>query len=130
MDFNQTHLHVLRKPEDLSKKVSTGVSLHCHTEHSREMLDFVPHYAEKLPIISRFWEKERKNFIKREGRQMDFSSAHWSPPLNSTDVFNIEKKQINDVGLDAIVSITDHDEIKGNQQVAESQAVDKGSNFS
>ncbi len=123
MKLERTHLHILHKPEDLSKKVSTGVSLHCHTEHSKEMLDFVPHYAMKLPIISFFWEREQRLFIENEGRQLDFSNAYWSPPLNSSDVYNIEKKQLNDAGLEAIVSITDHDEIKGNITVNETADV-------
>lgn len=117
-------MHILHQPEDLSKKVKTGVSLHCHTEHSKEMLDFVPHYAQKLPIVSRFWKWESKKYIEREGRPMDFSAAYWSPPLNSTDVYNIEKKQLNDAGLDAIVSLTDHDEINGNRQVTENSDID------
>ncbi len=117
MNLNQTKLLVLDRPEDLSKNAATGVSLHCHTEFSKEMLDFVPHYAKKLPIISFFWERERKSYLEREGRPLDFTTAYWSPPLNSTDVYNIEKKQINDTGLNALVSLTDHDEIEGNRLV-------------
>jgi len=117
MKLNRTQLHILQQPEDLSKKVKAGVSLHCHTEHSKEMLDFVPNYAEKLPIISYFWSREKTIYEEREGKPIDFSTSYWSPPLNPTDVFNIEKNQINDAGLEAIVSITDHDEIKGNHDL-------------
>lgn len=119
MKLNRTQLHILHQPQDLSKKGSTGVSLHCHTEFSKEMLDFVPHYAAKLPIISFFWERERKNYEEREGKAVKFSTAYWSPPLNPTDVYNIEKKQINDAGLEAIVSVTDHDEIGANLKINE-----------
>jgi hypothetical protein len=105
--------------KDLSKKVKTGVSLHCHTEYSKEMLDFVPHYSEKLPIISYFWSREKKKYEKREGKPIDFSNSYWSPPLNPIDVYNIEKKQINDAGLEALISLTDHDEIKGNRELNE-----------
>ena len=59
MNLKKTQLHILRGAEDLTAKARTGVSLHCHTEHSKEMLDFVPHYAEKLPIIATFWRKEQ-----------------------------------------------------------------------
>ena len=117
MNLKQTKLHFLQESQDLSNKAKTGVSLHCHTEHSKEMLDFVPHYAEKLPIIAYFWEKERKKYIEREGNAIDFSTAYWSPPMNSDSVYNIEKKQINKAGLEAIVSITDHDSINANLEV-------------
>lgn len=121
MNLRQTRLHILHKAKDLSQDAKTGVSLHCHTEHSKEMLDFVPHYAEKLPIISYFWKKERDKYQKREGKGIDFSTAYWSPPLTALDVYNIEKKQINDAGLEAIVSLSDHDSIEGNLKVNESE---------
>ena len=117
MNLKKTRLHILRQAENLSAKARTGVSLHCHTEHSREMLDFVPHYAEKLPIISRFWRREQDKYLEKEGKAIDFSTAYWSPPLNPLTVYNIEKDQINKVGLEAIVSLTDHDSIDANFEV-------------
>ena len=119
MNLTKTRLHVLRKAEDLTPKAKSGVSLHCHTEHSKEMLDFVPHYAEKLPIIAQFWRRERDRYLEREGKGMDFASAYWSPPLTPHGVYDIEKKQINEAGLNAIVSLTDHDSIDGNLAVNE-----------
>ncbi len=112
MNSDKTRLHILRKKGDLTSKGKTGVSLHCHTENSREMLDFIPHYAEKLPIISFFWHRERDNYLKREGKAIDFSTAYWSPPLSPQGVFDIEKEQIEDANLNAIVSLTDHDSIE------------------
>lgn len=126
MNLKRTRLHILHKPKSLSKTAKTGVSLHCHTEHSKEMLDFVPHYAAKLPIISYFWRRENRNFQKREGRPIEFIDAYWSPPMTAREVFDIEKKQINEAGLDAITSITDHDcitaNLKINEQTANEQA--------
>lgn len=119
MNLKQTRLHILNEAEDLSSKAKTGVSLHCHTQYSKEMLDFVPHYAEKLPIISYFWKKEREKYFKKEGKGIDFSTAYWSPPMTPHDVYRIEKDQINSSGLEAIVSISDHDGIEGNLLVNE-----------
>ena len=119
MNLKKTRLHILHKPKDLSKDAKTGVSLHCHTEHSKEMLDFVPHYADKLPIISYFWHKEREKYTKREGKPPDFSTGFWSPPLTPKEVYRLEKKQINEAGLDAIASITDHDSIDANLKICE-----------
>ena len=79
MDLKRTKLNILRKKQDLSDRARTGVSLHCHTEYSKEMLDFIPHYAEKLPIIAHYWRKERDSYLEREGRGIDFSTAYWSP---------------------------------------------------
>ncbi len=122
MNLKRTRLHILHGAKNLSGEAKTGVSLHCHTEHSKEMLDFVPHYAEKFPIISYFWRKERDKYEKNEGKGIDFSTAYWSPPLTAQMVYDIEKEQINEAGLDAIVSLSDHDSIDANVQVNEKTA--------
>jgi len=119
MNLKKTRLHILNEAENLTSKAKTGVSLHCHTEHSKEMLDFVPHYAEKLPIISHFWKKERDKYQEEQGKGIDFSTAFWSPPLTPHDVYRIEKEQINGAGLEAIVSLSDHDSIDGNLMINE-----------
>ncbi|MBS1794399.1 MAG: hypothetical protein JSS81_11125 [Acidobacteria bacterium] len=119
MNLKKTRLHILQKSEQLAPKAKTGISLHCHTQYSKEMLDFIPHYAEKLPIISFFWKRERDKYKEREGQAMDFSTAFWSPPLSPYAVYDIEKKQIEDAGLEAIVSISDHDSIDGSLKLAE-----------
>ncbi|MDI1241671.1 MAG: hypothetical protein PSX80_07095 [bacterium] len=117
MNLQKTRLHILREKSDLSAKAKTGVSLHCHTEYSREMLDFIPHYADKLPIINSFWRREQVNFRKREGRDVDFSTSFWSPPLSPKEVYDIEQEQISDLNLDALVSLTDHDSIDATLEV-------------
>ncbi len=119
MNLKQTRLHILHQPKDLGKEARTGVSLHCHTEHSKEMLDFIPVYADKMPIISYFWQKERESYFQREGKYPDFSTNYWSPPMTPTMVYEIEKTQINEAGLEAITSITDHDSIDANLQICE-----------
>jgi hypothetical protein len=119
MNLKRTRLHILREAQNLTATAKIGVSLHCHTEHSKEMLDFVPHYAERFPIIATFWRKERDKYEEKEGKGIDFSTAYWSPPLTPWGVYEIERKQINDAGLDAIVSLTDHDSIDSNLEVSE-----------
>jgi phage-related protein len=125
MNLKHTRLHILHKPRDLSKEATTGVSLHCHTEHSKEMLDFIPNIAGKLPIISYFWKRENKKFLEREGKTLDFSEAYWSPPMTAAEVYRIEKQQINESGLEAITSLTDHDCIEANLQINQHTPVER-----
>ena len=117
MNLKQTRLHILHKPENLSKKAETGVSLHCHTENSKEMLDFVPYYAAKMPVVKFFWKRERKKYIEREGLRIDFTTAYWSPPFTASEVYKIEENQFNEAGLNSFISISDHDSIDGNLQI-------------
>jgi hypothetical protein len=83
------------------------------------MLDFIPHYAVKLPVIAHFYRKEEAKYLENEGKGIDFSTAYWSPPLTAAGVYQIEKRQIEDAGLASMVSLTDHDSIEANISVNE-----------
>lgn len=119
MRLKNTKLRTVNIEREGRIEASTGVSLHCHTHLSKELVTFVPHYADKLPIIRSLWRKERAAFVEREGFDVNFETGFWSPPLNEHEVFAIEKKQIENLGLNPIVSITDHDEITGNVSICE-----------
>jgi len=117
MNLRQTRLHILHKPGDLNTRAATGVSLHCHTLHSKEILDFIPYYATRIPVLSYFWRKECRRYLQREGRLPNFTTGYWEPPLTGEQVFQSEVDQMNAAGLDAIVSITDHDCIDANLEL-------------
>ncbi|KXK04170.1 MAG: hypothetical protein UZ17_ACD001000865 [Acidobacteria bacterium OLB17] len=119
MNLEKTKLNFLKGSPKLSRIAKSGVSLHCHTEYSKEMLGFVPHYAAKLPIINIFWQKEKEKYFAREGKYPNFETGYWSPPLSPQAVYDIEKQQIEDTGLNALVSLTDHDCIDGNFTIDE-----------
>jgi hypothetical protein len=91
----------------------SAVSLHCHTDQSREVLDFVPYYASKIPLVSHFLERELQSYTARNGEVIDFARAFWTPPLPARAVLEGEIQQIEgDLGLKSLVSITDHDDIR------------------
>lgn len=91
----------------------TGVSLHSHTMHSRERLAFVPRYAHRVPLLSWEFDRQSRRYEAFHGKPPDFSTAYWTPPLPSWEAFEVERRQIEDVlGLSALVSLTDHDNIE------------------
>ncbi len=113
MNLNRTAIHILDDSAKLSEHGKVGVSLHCHSMYSKEMLDFLPHYAERMPIISSFYKQEKKRYLDREGAGIDFTTAFWSPPMTPQAVYESERKQFADAGMGSMISITDHDEIGG-----------------
>ncbi len=113
MGFKKTEVHILQRKTNMTSLARAGVSLHCHTTHSKEMLDFVPHYAERLPVISYFWKRESEKYQLKNGVPIAFTTAFWAPPLTASDVLASERKQMEDIGLESMVSITDHDSIDG-----------------
>src|SRR5579862_2500032 len=86
----------------------TAVSLHGHTNRSRESLRFFPQLAEKCPMLQAALEKQ----CKRSTIPVDFSRAYWTPPLPPRLAYRTEANQIrNIVGLASLISLTDHDNI-------------------
>ncbi|HMQ05302.1 MAG TPA: hypothetical protein PKD26_15400 [Pyrinomonadaceae bacterium] len=105
-------IRILPSAEDPEVQARTGVSLHCHTLHSKEILDFVPYYAERIPVVSRFWRRSMEKMERNHGRKPDFTRGYWEPPLNAEPVLSSERSQIRSLGLEPLVSITDHDSIE------------------
>lgn len=92
-----------------SRNYLTGVSLHGHTNRSREALDFIPQLAQRLPMLHAALEKQ----CKKSTIPVDFNKAFWTPPLTPMRAYETERDQVEDVlGLASLVSLTDHDTIE------------------
>jgi hypothetical protein len=104
----QSQISCLWKQPDIASKYRTAVSLHSHTNQSKESLLFIPAFAEKWPLL-RWALKEQ---CKKSVRPVDFSQAYWTPPLPPKLAFEVESNQIES-GLEllSLVSLTDHDSI-------------------
>src|ERR1700730_14498861 len=87
----------------------TGVSLHGHTLHSQECLSFLPRYLHQVPGLSQVVRRYEKT---SPGGQpaVDFSRAYWTPPLTPASALRLERGQIEELGLQSLVSLTDHDD--------------------
>jgi hypothetical protein len=62
-----------------------------------------------MPVVSNFLHWEMEQYRSRTGRTLDFSRAYWRGPLHPRSAHELERKQIETLGLPAIVSLTDHD---------------------
>jgi len=89
----------------------SGVSLHSHTSMSLESLMFIHKMFVFIPGLRQVFEHyERKS--RSMDFKLDFVSAHWRPPLLPKMAYDVERRQIQKLGLEALVSITDHDTIE------------------
>jgi hypothetical protein len=107
----RTQLYLLPSEESVSRTFRSGVSLHSHTEHSQERLGTLPRYLQGMPIISQFTQWEIERYKARTGKPPDFSRAYWRGPLSARSAYDLERRQIERLGLAAMVSLTDHDNI-------------------
>ena len=106
-------LSYLEQNLGIAKQFTTAVSLHGHTNRSRESLYFISEFSSKRPLLR--WAlslKDRK--AQRESNiKLDFFKAYWTPPLPPLEAFHVERKQIEEgVGLASMISLTDHDNIE------------------
>ena len=91
---------------------NTGVSLHSHTSLSLETLSFIHGICTEVPMIKQLVDFYDKRCQERSGFALNFEAAHWRPPLVPKMAFDCEAGQIQALGLQALVSITDHDDIQ------------------
>jgi hypothetical protein len=104
----QSKISCIWKQPSIAGEYRTAVSLHSHTNHSKEGLLFIPEFAEKWSML-RWALKEQ---CKKSRRPIDFSQAYWTPPLTPKLAFELESNQIEiDLELMSLVSLTDHDSI-------------------
>ena len=90
----------------------TGVSLHSHTMHSHEEILFLPKYAYRVPLVAQAVRRQERNYRRRWGRELDYGRVYWTPPHPAREALALERRQLEGLGVDPLVSLTDHDEIE------------------
>lgn len=89
---------------------SSGLSLHSHTSFSEESLYFIHKMFAYVPGLRQLFQYyERKS--RQAGVELDFVRAHWRPPLQPRMAYDLEHRQILALGLEPLISLTDHDTI-------------------
>jgi hypothetical protein len=91
----------------------TGVSLHSHTNHSKEGLDFIVKYVARHALLGGALAAEERRAVREQSVTVDLRKAYWTPPLTPIAAFELEAHQIERrLELASMVSITDHDNIE------------------
>src|SRR6266508_52896 len=98
----------LWREQHATRGYSAAVSLHSHTTHSREWLDFVPRVLRRAPPARAALQRLEERHIRATGRPIPFERAFWRPPLLPRAAHDLEAEQIrNLMGLRPMVSLTD-----------------------
>ncbi len=109
MNVFQIHFEQDLRPRDAFR---TGVSLHGHTLHSQEKLDFIYRLAVQIAPIRAALHRGEEVYRRHHGSPLDLTRAWWTPPLSAYDAWSLETKHITDTfGLAPLVSLSDHDNI-------------------
>ena len=88
----------------------TAVSLHGHTQHSRESLDFIPAFASRHAVLKWALGRQERRCTRIKA---DLTRAYWTPPLTPRGAYDLEREQVEQgLNLTGLVSLTDHDNIE------------------
>jgi hypothetical protein len=104
-------VHCFWREPDATGAYDTAVSLHSHTIHSRESLDFIPRVLNGIPLTRAALRRIDSAHRRETGKPIPFERAFWRPPLSPLAAHNLECAQIRSLGLQPLVSITDHDSL-------------------
>lgn len=107
----QSISYLWREPE-AAKGFTTGVSLHSHTNQSKETLDFIAELSTDWKFLQPFLRWAERRSHRTAGIHPDYARSYWTPPLTPRLAFDLERNQIeNNLQIPGLVSLTDHDDI-------------------
>ena len=101
----------LWKDRDAAAGFRAGVSLHGHTNQSQETLDFLADFGNQFPIVRPLLARMERHAEEKYGVRLDYARSYWTPPMTPMLAFDLERRQIERLGLAPMVSLTDHDNI-------------------
>jgi len=90
----------------------SGVSLHSHTNQSQETLDFLANFGNQYPIMRPLLARLERRSEAMHGVRVNYAASYWTPPMTPKLAFDLESRQIENLGVLPMVSISDHDNIK------------------
>jgi hypothetical protein len=102
----------LWRDHDAHKGFHTGVSLHSHTNQSKETLDFLANLGCKYALIRPILARIEQRSEAKHGVRVNYAASYWTPPMTPRLAFDLESQQIQKLGLNSMVSLTDHDNIE------------------
>jgi hypothetical protein len=104
-------INYLWRDQKAPKGFRSGVSLHSHTNQSKETLDFLANLGNQYPLIRPFISRLERRSKAAHGVRLDYANSYWTPPMTPKLAFDLESRQIENLDVASMVSITDHDNI-------------------
>ena len=102
----------LWRDQNAAKGFRTGVSLHSHTNQSRETLDFLANLGNQYPMIRPLLARLERRSEQQHGVRINYAASYWTPPMTPKLAFDLESRQIESLDVAPMVSISDHDNIQ------------------
>ena len=112
-----TQLNYLHRCPEIRRDFHSGVSLHSHTMHSREGAGLLAKAVRTFPGLGALLRRQHRK-LGGTDFETDVSKFWWTSPLSAGQALSLERSQIEEkLGLQALVSISDHDNIEAPSQL-------------
>ncbi len=110
--MSDTSISYLWREPKAAEGFKTGVSLHSHTNQSKETLDFIAEMSQDFRVLQPIMRWAEGRSAAKTGIRPQYAKSYWTPPLTPALAFDLEEKQIENVlQLPGMVSLSDHDDI-------------------
>ncbi|MGA3162246.1 MAG: hypothetical protein ABSC77_13650 [Terracidiphilus sp.] len=109
--MDQSTISYLWRDRKATEGFRCGVSLHSHTNQSQETLDFLAKWGNQHPWMRLLLTRLEQRSELVHGVRINYAASYWTPPMTPRLAFDLERSQIEELDLEPMVSITDHDNI-------------------
>ncbi len=110
--MSQSSISYLWREPEAAKGFTMGVSLHSHTNQSKETLDFISELSKDWRVLQPVMRWAERRCRRLTGIDPDYARSYWTPPLTPSLAFDLERRQIEEkLQIPGLVSLTDHDDI-------------------
>ena len=121
---NATISYLWRDP-NAAKGFRTGISLHSHTNQSKETLAFLAKFGNQFPVMRPLLARMERRSEDNHGLAVNYSASYWTPPMTPRLAFDLESGQIQNLDVASMVSLTDHDSINAPMLLRTVSSVDQ-----
>lgn len=112
--MQQSSISYSWRRRDASRGFACGVSLHGHTSMSKETLRHLAELGARYKLLRPVLANRDRRCREAHGFELDYEAAYWTPPMPPRMAYDLERRQIEEqLQLPALVSLTDHDDIRG-----------------
>ena len=84
----------LWRDQKAAKGFRSGVSLHSHTNQSKETLDFLANLGNQYPVIRPLLSRLERRSKAAHGVRINYAASYWTPPMTPKLAFDLESRQI------------------------------------
>src|SRR5437899_11481777 len=92
--MSQSSVSYLWREPEAGKGFTTGVSLHSHTNQSKETLDFISELSKDWSGLQPVMRWAERRCRRLTGSRPDYAGSYWTPPLTASLASDLEVGQL------------------------------------